>query len=252
MELNKINTIDQIITVLDQIILESIKKQDTLGYFAVLYRKVTEKVKQGIEDNFFDDGSRMEKLDVIFAKRYLKAYFSYKNKKEITKSWKIAFEFSKDYWPIVLQHLLIGMNAHINLDLGIAAAKVSENKDINNLKDDFNKINEILSSLVTEVQNDLANIWPKLKWILQKTKKVDDFLVDFSMEIARNEAWEFATTLANKSTSELEKLIAEKDTITAKKAKFISNPGAIVSMILGIIRLGEKGTVSDKIKELKN
>lgn len=252
MDLKKIKTIDQIIEVLDQIIIDSIKKQDTLGYFAVLYRKVTKKVKQGIEENFFDDGSRMEKLDVIFAKRYLDAYFSYKSKKEITKSWEIAFEFSKDYWPIVLQHLLIGMNAHINLDLGIAAAEVSKNKDINNLKDDFNKINEILSSLVNEVQNDLANIWPKLKWILQKTKKVDDFLVDFSMEIARNEAWEFATTLANKSTSELEKLITEKDTITAKKAKFISNPGAIVSMVLGIIRLGEKGTVSDKIKELKN
>jgi hypothetical protein len=35
---------------------------------------VTKKVKNGIENNLFDDGPRMEKLDVIFAKRYIDAY----------------------------------------------------------------------------------------------------------------------------------------------------------------------------------
>lgn len=250
MDLEKIQTIDQVIFELDIIIEDAINTNSSLGYFAVLYQKVTKKVKDGIASNFFEDGPRMEKLDVIFAKRYIEAYYLHKENKETSESWKAAFAISTDYWPIVLQHLMVGMNAHINFDLGIAAAEVSENKDINLLKNDFNKINEILSSLVNEVQNDLAEIWPLLKKILQKTKNVDDFLVDFSMELARDGAWKFATSIANKNSDELLHLIKERDLKITKKALIITKPGFIVKIILSIIRLSERGTVSQKINEL--
>lgn len=46
---------------------------DRAGYFAVLYRKVTAKVKEGIAAGFFDDPGPMERLDVLFADRYLDA-----------------------------------------------------------------------------------------------------------------------------------------------------------------------------------
>ena len=251
MNLNNVTTIEQIIDRLDDIIEYSEINNSTFGYFAVLYRKVTIKVKEGIENHFFDNNERMEELDVIFAKRYLEAYYNYQDQKKVSASWEKAFSINTDYWPIVLQHLLVGMNAHINLDLGIAAAEVSKNHPIENLKNDFNKINEILSSLVNEVQNDLANIWPTLKYILQKTKKVDDFLVDFSMELARDGAWKFATTLANQAISEQEKLISQRDEDVAKKAKIITNPGFIANIILAIIRIGERGSVSKKINALK-
>ena len=123
-------TIDQVLDVLDKIIQQSEENNDPSGYFAALYRKVTEKVKQEIKNNYFDDGERMEKLDVEFANRYIDAYYGYKNNQTITQSWREAFEISTHYWPIVLQHLLLGMNAHINLDLGIAAAHISRNKNI--------------------------------------------------------------------------------------------------------------------------
>src|SRR5690606_32359215 len=113
----------------------------------------------------------MEKLDIIFANRYIDAYYAWKNNGNITKSWEKAFEMSASFWPVVLQHLLIGMNAHINLDLGIAAAEISKGVNINDLENDFKKINTILSSLVNKVQNDLAEMWPALKKILQKTQK---------------------------------------------------------------------------------
>ncbi len=223
----QINTIDEVINELEEIISECEKSNNPLGYFAALYQKVTIKVKEGIESNFFDDGSRMEKLDVIFAKRYIDAYYAWQKGEAVTKSWQKAFEISNNYWPIVLQHLLIGMNAHINLDLGIAATEVSKNKNIDDLQDDFNRINDILSSLVNEVQNNLSEIWPTLKKILQKTNKADDFLVDFSMKLARDGAWKFA-----------------------KKTVLITNPGFVANLIFKIVRLGEKGTVSTRIKQL--
>ena len=244
------NSIDEVIEVLENIIQESESNNDPLGYFAVLYQKVTLKVKEGIENNFFDDGPRMEKLDVVFANRYLEAYYSYKNNETITASWKRTFELSIHYWPIVLQHLLMGMNAHINLDLGIAAAEISRNTSIDDLENDFNKINEILSSLVSDVQEDLAKIWPALKIILKMTRNVDDFLVDFSMKLARDGAWKFAKSIADKPSNELSLLIETRDKKIAQKAGIITNPGIIVNVLLVIIRLGERGSVLEKIKKL--
>ncbi|WP_103070057.1 DUF5995 family protein [Aquimarina sediminis] len=245
-----IHTIDDVIAVLDDIIAESKTNNDPLGYFAALYKKVTIKVKEGIEDNFFADGPRMERLDVIFASRYIDAYFAYQENKAVTISWKKAFDLSKRYWPIVLQHLLIGMNAHINLDLGIAAAEVSKGNNIEDLKGDFDKINDILSSLVKDVENDLAEIWPTLKKILKLTRKVDNFLIDFSMELARDGAWKFAKEIAGTPKSETEILIKNRDNKVGEKANIITDPGLIARIILIIIRLGERGTVLDKINDL--
>jgi hypothetical protein len=246
----QINSINEVIALLDEIVSESERNNNPLGYFAALYRNVTNKVKEGIQNNFFDDGPRMEKLDIVFALRYLDAYYAWQKNETVTKSWQKAFEISNNYWPIVLQHLLIGMNAHINLDLGIAAAEVSKNKNLNDLENDFKKINEILSSLVNEVQNDLAEIWPKLKKILEKTKKADDFLVDFSMKLARDGAWKFAQIITKTPESEIEKLLKERDEKIAIKAGLIANPGFLASLVLRIIRFGEKGTVEKRIGQL--
>jgi len=244
-------TIDEVISILDDIILTSEKNQDPLGYFAVLYRKVTLKVKEGIAEGFFDDGPRMEEFDIVFANRYIAAYTAYQQQQDVTLSWQRAFALSKKYWSIVLQHLLIGMNAHINLDLGIAAAQIMKGKDIQHLKGDFDKINKVLSSLVNDVQQDLADIWPMLNKILQWTKKADDFLIDFSMNLARDGAWKFAVTLADKNDTEIQELIKQRDIKVAEKAKLISNPGVIARIIFGIIRLGERGSVAQKIEKLK-
>jgi len=246
----QINSINQVIELLDEIVSESERSKNPQGYFAALYRNVTIKVKEGIQNNFFDDGKRMEKLDVIFAKRYLDAYYSWQKNEPVTKSWQKAFDLSTDFWPIVLQHLLIGMNAHINLDLGIAAAEVSKNQSINQLENDFNKINEILSSLVNEVQNDLAEMWPTLKKILQKTGKADDFLVDFSMELARDGAWKFAQTVASTPEINIENLIKTRDLKVAEKAGLIKDPGFLASTVFKIIRIGERGNVQKRIKQL--
>ena len=145
----------------------------------------------------------------------------------------------------------MGINAHINLDLGIAAATVSKGQNIQDLADDFKKINQILADLVQEVQADLTRIWPTLIWILQRTRKVDDFLIDFSMEVARDGAWRFAQSLAAMPEEEWPALIAARDEKVARQARFVSHPGKIASFVLGIVRLGERGRVSEKIIQLK-
>ena len=244
-----LNTIDDVIDVLEQIIKSSIEKGDSLGYFAALYQKVTIKVKDGIKNGVFENPERMEKLDIIFARRYLDAYFAYQANEKVSESWKIAFDLSPRYWPIVLQHILIGMNAHISLDLGIAAAEISKGQDILSLQNDFNKINDILSELVSEVQENLASIWPTLKTILKKVGKADDFLVDFSMKLARDGAWNFASDISKSDQTSL--LLEERDQKVAAKVKIVTHPGFFISLILAIVRIGERGSVAERINNLK-
>ncbi len=245
-------TIDEVIQLLQEIIQQSITEKSTKGYFAVLYLKVTQKVKEGIQNGTFENGPRMEKLDVIFANRYIKAYYQYQAKETTSRSWEAAFVEADNYWIIVLQHLLLGMNAHINLDLGIAAAQVSPKDEIHSLQNDFNTINIILSSLVADVEKDLTEVWPILKWILEKTKSIDTFLIDFSMQKAREGAWKYALELAPLEGNKAEESIRIRDVKVAQKAKLITNLGGIPVFLFKIMRLFEVGTVDQKIKDLQN
>ncbi|WP_299578294.1 DUF5995 family protein [uncultured Sunxiuqinia sp.] len=247
-----LKTIDEVIETLDQIIQHCEHNNDPSGYFAALYQKVTLKVKEGIENNYFDNGPRMEVLDVLFAQRYIDAWVGSRAGLPLTRSWQRAFDLSTSYWPIVLQHLLMGMNAHINLDLGIAAAQVSRGKELNKLHNDFNRINEILSSLVHEVQDDLSQVWPALKWILKWTGKVDDYLVDFSMQLARDGAWKFAGLFFHTPDHELEACLQKRDQQVADKVSVVLDPGLIANAVLALVRLTERGSVSQKIGKLKH
>lgn len=245
-------TIDEVLLLLNEIINHTIKEKSPMGYFAVLYCKVTEKVKEGITTGMFQNGPRMEQLDVIFANRYIKAYYEYKFKLQPSSCWEVAFKYSDDYWMVVLQHLLLGMNAHINLDLSIAAAQVAPGEEIQDLEADFNMINHILSGLVGNVETAMSDVWPFLKWVLKKTKGIDTFLIDFSMQEARNGAWKFAVELAPLNATQLEQQIQIRDQKITNIADLITNPGSIPSLIFKILRLFERGSVVDKIEKLRS
>ncbi|MFB9079635.1 DUF5995 family protein [Flavobacterium procerum] len=251
MSMKQAQTIDEVILFLDEIIEKSKLDQSNLGLFAILYREVTVKVKEGILAGSFQNGERMEKLDVTFANRYLKAYYEYQAKEKPSECWGFAFEQAEKFWPIVLQHLLLGMNAHINLDLGIASAEVCTVEDIADLKHDFDQINSILSNLVAGVEKCLVKIWPTLAWILKCTGKIDTLCIDFSMETARNGAWKFANEFVAVPENEREACTQLRDKRITEIARLVSNPGYFVSAVFKFIRLFERGTIADKIRDMQ-
>ena len=236
-------TIDDVIRILDDIIRSCRDQNSRLGYFPALYRKVTTEVKRGIANGYFDDGKRMELLDVNFANRYFEAYEAFTSGKPPTQSWRVAFDAGKDWWAIVLQHLLLGINAHINLDLGIAAAKTSPGGQIHTLKGDFDKINDILSSLLNKVEGALTKVWPMLKLLSAIAGKNDEKLINFSLQAARTHAWNLALALAVVGGEDSHDTISAADDAVAHIANSIQHPGAIVGSVTNFIRLGERGSV---------
>ena len=243
-------SIDQVIQDLEKIVQDAQQEQSTMGYFAALYLLVTKEVKSKIDQGFFDNNPRMEHLDVVFASRYLDAYNDFKAGKEVTQSWLVAFQAATNNKLIVLQHLLAGMNAHINLDLGIAAAEISSPEDIHNLEGDFNKINDILADLVGQVEKSLSEIWPALIWLLKVFKGIDNFLINFSMSRARDGAWKFANEYVVLDQSQREVALIVRDQKIAALGRSVVRPGRFERFIFWIIRLGERGSVAEKIQKL--
>jgi hypothetical protein len=245
-------TIQEVIDELEVIIQASKETENPLGYFAALYQKVTITIKDKIGTNYFDDDARMEQLDVTFANRYLDAYANYQHGNPLSKSWEIAFEAGKEDRYIVVQHLLFGMNAHINLDLGISAAEITTPNTIESLHSDFNKINEILGALTNEVQEDLTKIWPKLLWILKFFGRTDDYIVNFGMNIARDSAWKFATEMVVLDGQSKTIKLDEKDLKVAGYVRVLKGKGWLDRLILKIIKNREVGSVREKIEALES
>ena len=101
----------------------------------------------------------MEQLDIVFATRYLEAWDAYTHSGVAAMPGITTFEACSNDKLVVLQHLVAGVNAHINLDLGIAAAVVAPGDKIFTLQKDFDKINDVISSLVATVEDSLCRIW---------------------------------------------------------------------------------------------
>ncbi|HEU4451930.1 MAG TPA: DUF5995 family protein [Longimicrobium sp.] len=204
-------TIDEVIARLEEIIEDCVARGDRLGYFAALYNRVTEAVKAGIASGEFQDGPRMERLDVIFASRYIAAYDAYHAGEMPSRSWLKAFTAAGNAEHIVLQHLLIGMNAHIGLDLGIAAARVAPGSELAGLQTDFDRINTLLAALTPVVELEIDQVSPRFDELSKFTPKLDLRLVGFGMDEARAEAWGFAQALAPLSPEQQVPLMARRD-----------------------------------------
>lgn len=225
-------SIDEVILELDDIIQKCIVNNSKLGLFAALYKKVTVNVRQGITTNRFQDGARMELLDVVFANRYLEAYKEHAENRQVTNAWKVTFEAAEKNNMLIIQHLLAGMNAHISLDLGIATAHVAKQKQIKDLEHDFNEINILLGNLIEGVQNALSGTSPVLSTLDWVAGKMDEKLARFNLELFRKRAWEIAAsihvlddTAQSVYIDRLDKNIKTENVIFTKIGSMLLTPG---------------------------
>jgi hypothetical protein len=221
--------IDQFLADLDQIIDDLRRAESRIGFFAAIYRQVTLRIQQGIEADEFEDGPRMDHLDAIFAKRYIDAIAAWKSKGQLTRSWRISFDAAEARdRRLILQHLLLGMNGHINLDLGVAAAEVAPGDSIDGLKRDFDHINVMLNEMFDSAQKAIGKHSPMMQILDQVSGAVGDQILGFSFPVARFAAWMNALVLARQSGNEKESTIDMMDRRTALAALPIVDPGGVV------------------------
>ena len=142
------NNIDDVIERLTEIVQQAIANGDRKGYFAALYKRMTLAVHASIEAGEFDDGDRIAALGVRFANRYLTAQERFETGELMVRSWLLVFEAAAASTHTVLQQLLVGINAHINLDLGIATARTCPGSELAPLENDFKEIRAYHARLI--------------------------------------------------------------------------------------------------------
>src|SRR3954452_14159894 len=244
--------IDDVLKILDGIIADCKAKRDPLGYFPALYRQVTLKVKAGIAEGFFDNGPRMERFDALFANRYFAAYQAFCSGGQPSKSWQVAFQFTQSGQLIILQDLLVGINAHINLDLGVVTGETFQGAALQGFHDDFNKINQVLSTLLPKVEATVDAFSPLLGILAKIGGKDAIAALDFSMDAARDDAWMHASLLSLLPPEAWPMTVRTIDDKVAFLGKLIAQPSGIVAQAVDLIRETESKDVPAIIDALNS
>jgi hypothetical protein len=229
---------------------DAVEDRDANGYFAAMYLGVTVTVEEGLSTGVFAAPDRLSMLTIAFARRYLDALELHRRGRQPTQSWAVAFGAAQTWRPTVLQHLLLGMNAHINLDLGVACAHVAPGSSIAELRGDFLEINRVLAGLVESVQDRLNQVSPLYRFVDDLGGDADRAVVNFSIARARQEAWRFANALAPLDADARQQRVTEQDDAVARLARRVLRPGPVASTGLLAVRLTEQRSRSETIRML--
>tara|TARA_R110000868_G_scaffold246820_1_gene503390 strand:- start:620 stop:1336 length:717 start_codon:yes stop_codon:yes gene_type:complete len=237
---------------LDIFIDDAIETNSRIGYFTYLYRRVTAEIQNEIVLGNFEDNARMEIFDVAFANYYIDAYNGYIRQTPISKSWQFAFS-SKNEPLTILQHIMLGINTHINLDLGLAASTVMQEQKIADIENDFNKVNTILGNIVNEMQDRLSRVSPLLFLLDLAGKNTDEEIINFSLGKARALSWYNANLLWGLGVGHQDDAIRNMDLAVLQLGEFIKSPkSTFITYTLKFIGKFEEKNVGKVISKLRD
>jgi uncharacterized protein DUF5995 len=231
-------TIDEVIVAIQSVVDWSIEARSRLGYFAALYKRITVAVAAAIAQGAFDDGPRIERLDVTFANRYFDALNAHLHRGRFpppTRCWQVTFTAAARPEPIIVQHMLAGVNAHIGLDLGIAAATVAPGPALPTLLPDFNTVNAVLASQVSGILDQLDELSPALAELYEVLQHNEVFLINQAVKVMRDSAWRFASLLALEPAAARPATIWVRDRRVASQSTQIYDPPQLVGLVAGLI-----------------
>ena len=238
-----------------------------IGYFAALYHGVTKSMigpirfQPGIpgpgEGPFFDDAVRLDAFVGIFAKRYFDAY-EQRDTLEPSHPWKLHFDYCDNPHATILQILTSGANAHMVLDLPMAAiaTAATSGTPIEELKGDFNRINQVLSWQIQACQQQVLDVSPVLK-LVNRIPKLSAWLVRQLIGWARKLAWSNALTVAPDDPPLLGSAVSDAETEQELRdavgdwARVIARPPLPIHLVLRyLVAPFEKAPVDEIIRHL--
>jgi hypothetical protein len=235
------NSIEDVIDLMDNIVRDCQQNRQRLGYFTVLYRTVTLIVKQRCDEGgFFEDDDRMRHLDTVFANYYFAALDNYRSSRPASACWTLSFDAAKDDHLILMQHLLLGMNAHISLDLGVATAEVAGGMMDDSLRRDFNRLNNLLAGLVNTVQDEIAGVSPLIGVLDTLLWRLDEYIVNYGMHFARDRALAFAHKLIDTPETDRPAAIQAQDRLIRDISQHIRRPSWLARPLVWLIWLQEQ------------
>lgn len=228
-------------------------RDDRIGEFAAMYAAVTRRVRTLAQQGSFADSGRMAAFVDLFAARFLDAVAARDAGRPVTRSWSVAFDAARQWRTGLLRNLLLGMTAHIGLDLGIVAAQTATGPTghgLDAMHADFDSINEVLAALVPAVMAAVGELSPAIGLLDKAGGQADAFAIDRVISVARDIAWRNAGELAPLDAAARARAIDHLDEEVAERASLIVHPGFVMSSVFLPIRLMERRSLSDSMDVL--
>jgi Family of unknown function (DUF5995) len=232
--------LDEVLARLGGIVAAARAGGSALGFFAAYHRQVTLRVREGIAAGAFADGPRMARLETACANRYLAAHAALgAGGAAAPRCWQLAFTASRDDRLIILQNLLLGINAHVTFDLGIAAAEVCPGGDLAGLRGDLDQLLQIQGALLPAAEAAVRRFSPHLGLLDQLGGRSEEDVLHFSFDAARSGAWNHAVVLAHLPPAAWPAALDAFDRQATWLGRLIADPGGLAGRAVEIIRLTE-------------
>ena len=208
---------------------------DAAGYFPALYVRVTGDIAAGIRDHRFEDGARMERFIDAFAGYYIRARTA---RTPVPRCWQATWDVAADPNLVIVQHLLLGANAHVNHDLAQAVVEVaSHHGGLEAVRDDFDAVNDILAGSFAGVIRDLDTV---SRWSSEAATLGGGRLFNFSMRVARSQAWGAAERLYPLDEAGRREYMSDLDELVSVLAYLITRPICPVGLAAWLARRFEQ------------
>lgn len=178
------------------------RSDNPVASFNRLYTTITQEVDQHLTETKFQDPEFMTTLDLRFAERYFSALQQWNDRSAwAPRCWSALFNQWNDDDMAPIIGAVAGVTAHIHFDLGVALVQTF--KDINGSVDDatpeqvadYDMLNKIFKKQIPQLRrgmlegNVLAGLFDKVTW------NWDDLFQAESVKVARQLAWDRATSL---------------------------------------------------------
>jgi hypothetical protein len=209
---SKYQSLDDAVEGLESFEREFFANRDRRAVFATTYLAFTRVIIAWAEDGRFEDAAWVRRFGVAFANLYRQAAVAYQRgeMENVPKVWRIALDTSAAGTGLILQDLLLGINAHINRDLPFALEDTSIDPDRETRLRDHLRVNEALGVAVDPVQARIARIYaPGLALIDRNLGPLDERISSFSLSKARVAAWQAAVSLVNAQTDAERAMVGE-------------------------------------------
>ena len=215
-------TLDDVVDGLGALEAEFRQRRDRRSVFLTLYTVVSREMRDRVAQKAFDDTEWVHRYAVRFANLYQHSLEAYDGGRlsEVPKAWRLCFDAARTGTRLVLQDMFLGVNAHVNHDLPFALNGVSIDPDRPARYADHKAVNDVLGAVTERATARLAALYaPGLPDMDDCAGELDELSTLFSLQVARESAWEAAVALAN-ARSDVERAVAS--TLIGSRASVVA------------------------------
>lgn len=209
----------------------ALQASDASGFFPAMYAQVTTAVQERCRAGTFGNPKAMAGFAATFAGYYTGAIA---DRSRAGRCWQASWNVAHDRNLLIVQHLLLGINAHVNHDLPQTVVAVADRTgDLHSIRADFDAINDVLADTFHGITRRLDRV---ARWTNGLAALGGGRAFNFSLRAARNQAWAAAVRMHPMGGPPRRAYVRELDELVTVLAYLATRPRFPLSLALPVLR----------------